>query len=96
LTELVDRPVDVPPPARDLHIRLVHEPTIADGVAAGPGGVDEQRSEALHPPIQGDVVNFDPTLGEELLHIAIGEAEPQVPADREDNHLGREPETRER
>ncbi len=39
LAELVDRAVHVASPARHLHIRLVHEPAVPDGVAAGLGGV---------------------------------------------------------
>ena len=42
--------------------------------------------------LEGDVVNLDSTLGEELFDIAIRKAEPQVPPNREDDHIGREPE----
>ena len=49
-------------------------------MAAGPGGVSrQQRGEPLHPPIDGDVVDVDPALGEELFDVAVGEAEAQVP-----------------
>jgi hypothetical protein len=51
LAELVDRTIDVPPAAADLHIRLIHRPAVTDPVAAGPGGVSKQRREAQHPPI---------------------------------------------
>jgi hypothetical protein len=68
LAELVDGPVDIPPLAPplagDLHIRLVDLPAIADAVAAGPGGVGQQRRESQHPPVDGDVVDLDATLGE--------------------------------
>jgi hypothetical protein len=75
LAELVDRAVDVAPPAGDLHIRLVHEPAVPDQVAAWPGGVGQQRREPQYPPVDGDVVDLDPTLGEELLEVAVGQAE---------------------
>jgi hypothetical protein len=39
------------------------------------------------------VVDLDAALGKELLDVAIGQAEAQVPADRQDDHLGWEPET---
>ncbi len=59
LAVLVDRPVHVPPPAGDLHIRLVHKPTIPDDITARPCRVDQQRGEALHPPEDRHVIDFD-------------------------------------
>jgi hypothetical protein len=47
LAVLIDGAVDVSPPAGDLDVCLVHEPTVADGVATGSGRVREQRCEAL-------------------------------------------------
>jgi hypothetical protein len=92
LPELVDGPVDVPPVASDLHVGLVDLPAIADAVAAGPGGVGQQRREPLHPSIDRHVVDLDAALGEEFFEVAVGQAEAQVPADREHNHLGWEAE----
>ena len=51
--------VDVPPFAGDLHVGLVDEPSAANGVSSGSGGVDEQGSEALDPSVDGDVVDLD-------------------------------------
>src|SRR5215217_7139538 len=56
LPELVDRAINVPPLPSDLHIRLVHLPAIPDAMPAGPGGLGQQRREALDPPVDGDVV----------------------------------------
>jgi hypothetical protein len=53
LAELVDRAVAVAPPTGDLHLGLVHEPAIPDQVAAGPGGVGQQRREPLDPAVDG-------------------------------------------
>jgi hypothetical protein len=39
------------------------------------------------------VVHFDTTLGQQLLEIPVGEAVTQVPADRDRDHLWREPES---
>jgi hypothetical protein len=64
LAELVDRTVDVPPAAADLHIGLVHEPAISTTMTAGSGGISKQRREPLDPPVDGDVVDLDPALGE--------------------------------
>jgi len=41
-------------------------------------------------------MHLDSAFDEELLEIALGQAEPQVPAHRQENHLGREPEPSER
>src|SRR5712691_7170178 len=96
LAVLVDGSVDVAPPAGDLHVGLIDVPTIADRMPAGSGRVGEERREALHPPVHRDVIDLDPTLGEEFLDIAIGEPEPKIPAHREDDDLRREPEALER
>jgi hypothetical protein len=40
----------------------------------------------------GDVVDLDPTFGQELLEVAVGKAEAQAPADREHHHIGWEAE----
>jgi hypothetical protein len=42
------------------------------------------------------VVDLDPTLSEEFLDIAIRQPEPQIPPNRENDHLRREPVSRER
>ena len=51
--------------------------------------------EPLHPPVEGDVVDVDPALGQELLEIAVGQAVAEVPAHRQEDHLRRELEPRE-
>ena len=61
-------------------------------MAARPGRVDQQRSEALHPPEQRDVINLDPALSQQLLEVPVRQPEPQIPAHRQHNHLGPEPE----
>jgi hypothetical protein len=33
------------------------------------------------------VIDFDASLGEQLLDVAIGQAEAQVPADHQDDHV---------
>ena len=64
LTELINGPVDVTPPSGDLHVRLVHEPTVTHRMPARHRRIRKQRSEPLHPPVDGDVVDLDATLGE--------------------------------
>jgi hypothetical protein len=58
--------------AGDLHVGLVDLPAIADPVAAGSGGVGQQRREPLDPAVDGDVVDLDPAFGEEFFEVAVG------------------------
>jgi transposase InsO family protein len=90
---LVDRPVEIGPLPGDLHVGLVDEPPVTGDMAAGPGRLDELRGEPLHPPVDGDVIHGDTALGQQLLNIPVGQAIAQVPADRDRDHLTREPET---
>jgi hypothetical protein len=60
------------------------------------GGVGEQRGEPLNPAVDGDVIDLHATLDQELLNVAIGQVEPQIPAHRDHDHLRREPEAGER
>ena len=90
LPVLVNRPVEVPPPAGDLDLRLVDEPRVPGGVPTRAGGIREQRHEPLHPPVHGDVVDLDPALGEQLLEIPVGRRVAQVPVERNRDHLRRE------
>ena len=95
LAVLVDRPVEISPCVSDLHIGLVDEPPVTGGVAARPRGLDELRGESLYPPVDGDVIHGDATLSQQLFDVAVGQSVPQVPPDREGDHLPREPEASE-
>jgi len=56
------------------------------------GDVGQQRREPLHPPVDGDVIDLDATLEQQLLNVAVGQVEPQIPAHRDHDDLGRKPE----
>jgi len=60
------------------------------------GRLDQQRREALHPPKHTDVIDLDPSFDQELFHVAIRQPITQIPTNREDDHLGRVPESLER
>jgi hypothetical protein len=45
LAVLVDRAVDLAPPARDLQVGLIHVPPVTDRVATRPRPVDQQRGK---------------------------------------------------
>ena len=61
-------------------------------MAAGPGGLGQQRRKPQHPPIDRDVVDLDGAFGEQLLDVAVRQRETQVPADRQHDHIRREAE----
>ena len=48
----------------NLDIGLVNEPPIANAVTTRPSSVDEKRREALHPSVDGDMVDFDASFGQ--------------------------------
>ena len=50
----------------------------------------------LRQELDGDVIDRDTSLGEQLLDVPVGQAVPQVPPHRHRDHLAREPETSER
>jgi hypothetical protein len=66
LPEPVDRAVDVPPAAGHPDGGLVHEPAVADGVPARPGGLGQQGCETQHPPVDGDVVDLNAAFDQEF------------------------------
>jgi hypothetical protein len=65
-------------------------------VPAEPGRVGQQRAESLHLAVHGDVIHVDAALSEQLLDVAIGQPEPQIPAHRQHDHLRWKPEASER
>jgi len=71
LAVLVHRSVRVPPHTGHLDVGLIHEPPVGDAVAPWSRGVDDQRREPLHPPIDRHMINVHSTLGEQLCNVAI-------------------------
>jgi hypothetical protein len=90
LAVLVDRSVEVAPAARNFDISLVHEPPVTGCASGWSGGVDELRSEGLHPSVHRDVVDGDAALGQLLFDIAVGQAVAQVQSHPDRDHLPRE------
>jgi hypothetical protein len=92
LPELVDRPVQVPPPTGGLDVGLIDKPPVPGRMPKWPG-IGEQR-EPLHQPVHRDVVDLDAELGQQLLDVPVGQPIAEVPADRDGDHLGWETGTR--
>jgi hypothetical protein len=42
--------------------------------------VDDQRGEVLHPPVDGDVINIDATLGEQFFDVSVRQSVAELPA----------------
>jgi hypothetical protein len=82
LAKLVDRPVQIDPPPGHFDISFIDEPPITGGMPTGTARIHQQRSEPLYPPVHTHVIDLDTTLGEQLLHVTIGEAEAQIPPHR--------------
>jgi hypothetical protein len=72
LPVLVDSPVQVPPPAGHLHVG--RQPPVSGGVPEWAGGVAEQRSEPLHPPVHRHMIDLDTPLGQQLFDVSVGQA----------------------
>jgi hypothetical protein len=68
---LVDRSVHVPLYPGNLHVGFIDEPAITDTVPGRPCGVDGQRGEVLHAPVDGDVINVDAAFGEEFFDVLV-------------------------
>ncbi|KPM50816.1 hypothetical protein ACG83_37985 [Frankia sp. R43] len=73
---LVNRPVQVRPPAGDLDVGFVDEPPVPRAVPTWPRGVDQQGREALDPSVHSYVINFDVALSEQLLDVPVRQREP--------------------
>jgi hypothetical protein len=68
---LVDGPVHVPPDAVAFEIGFVDKPPITRRVPGEPGRIRQQRREALHPPVHGDVIDLDPAFGQQLFNVTV-------------------------
>ncbi len=80
LASLIDGAVDVGPFAIEAGVRLINPPCAANRVPVGPGGVLEQRQEALDPAINRATLDDEAPFGEPLDDVSIAQAIPNVPA----------------
>jgi hypothetical protein len=94
LAILIDRPVQIDPTPSDLDICLIDEPPITRRVPAGPRRLNQQRDEPVHPPVNGHVIDLDPTFDQQLFDISVRQAVTQIPTDRQHDDLWREAEPR--
>jgi len=93
---LVDGSVNGAPDTVDLDVRLIDVPSVARRMPGEPCDVGQQRGESLYPPISRDVINLHASFDQQFLNVAVRQVVAQVPAHRDHDHLGREPEPGER
>src|SRR5712672_172727 len=86
LAFMVDGTPQVHMLARDPHDHFVEMPSIARSGAAPPQIASDHRSEFEHPTANALVGDVEPTLGKQLLDIAIAQSEAQVEPNRVLNH----------
>lgn len=96
LAVLINSPLDISQTTRDFHIRFINKPAATNCVTARPSSVNQQRSETLHPPIGGDMIDINTAFCKRFFNIAIGKPIPQIPAHSQQDHLRRKPEPNER
>jgi hypothetical protein len=68
---LVDRPIQIDPATGDFDISLIDIPLITRRVPTGPGRINQQRGEPLHPPIDRDMIDLDAPLSQQLLYVPV-------------------------
>jgi hypothetical protein len=79
----VDRPVQVGPFAPNLDVGLIQTPARIKASPPEPAQpLLHLRRIALHPAIDGRVIDIDATFRQHFLEIAVADAVPAVPADR--------------
>jgi len=71
---------------------FVGEPPVTGAVSARPSSLDQKRREPPDPTVDADVIDDDAALREQLLDVPVGQAVPQVPPHRQDDHFGWEAE----
>jgi hypothetical protein len=85
-------PRHIPAQCNSAHLGLIHPPAISDPMPAGPAASATSGVDRCTHRVDGDVVDSDAALGEQLLGVAVGEANAQRPADRQRDHIRREAE----
>jgi hypothetical protein len=96
LAVLVNGAIHVPPHTSHPDVGFVDEPAITNTVPARPSRVDDQRGEALHPPINRHVINVDTAFREQFFDVTVRQAVAEVPADGQQDEVRREPKSSER
>ena len=84
----IDSTVQVPPVSALANVRFVDPPGAVGRFQFAPTSPVQFRGVALHPAPNGRVVRREISFQEQLLDIAIGQREPQIPTDGANYDLG--------
>ena len=84
----IDCTIQVPPVPALANVRLVDPPGAVGRFQYAPTSPVQFRGVVLHPAPNGRVVRREISFQEQLLDIAIGQREPQIPTDGANNDLG--------
>jgi hypothetical protein len=91
LAALVHSQVHVRPNPSHSHVGLIYEPAVTNTVPARPRDLDDQWREALHPPVDGGVIDVHAAFRQEFSHVSLRPPVAEIPARRHQDHVGREP-----
>ncbi len=86
---LVNRAIDVGPLPVQTGVRFIDAPLHANRSTMRTGSFPKQREEPLDPAVDRAAVDDEASLYEPLDHIGVAQAEANVPADRQGDHVVR-------
>ena len=78
---MIDGAPEVHPPTRDPHNHLINMPSVTRARTPFPQPLRHRRSELQHPAADRFIGNLEPTLGKEILHVAVAQSEPEIEPD---------------
>ena len=78
---LIDGSIDIVPAAADPSIGLVDSPVLTDRRSKPASCLAKQRQIALHPAIDGALIDQDAAFGQPFADFRVTEAVAHIPAD---------------
>jgi hypothetical protein len=83
-----DCPLEIPPGFLQLHLGLIHSPSIMAGLEMRPRAFVELWGRVLHPAEDRGVIDPESALTPHLLQVTGAECIPQVPTHAQQKDLG--------
>lgn len=83
----IDRPIQIAPVAFDPDVRFIHAPGPVGRLQMRAQPEQQFRGEALDPTPDSGVIDTHAAFSQQLLHIAIRQANTQLPPNRAENDL---------
>jgi len=87
LAILVDGTEGRAPPTRDPKTGLVNAPGSTNTMSMRSGRVSVERSEVVHPVVDGRRIDMNAALGQEFRDVSVRQAEAQIPTHGEGNDV---------